>query len=374
MIEQFNIDNLLILKTLYDEIHVACNFVSGNTVDENTINNLKTKLQSIGVKYHDIPFPRKIFNFKNLIKSFIKVKSLFNIEKFDLVHCQSPIGGFIARIAFNKYRKEKNNKLIYTAHGFHFHKGASFFSWLIYFPIEFLLSRITDVLICITIEDYEFSKKFFRTKTIYINGVGVSLKSYFKSQTFPNGFPEKLTDDFYLVNVGELNENKNQKVILKSLALLNNPNIKLIIFGIGSKRKDLEKLISFYKLKGQVFLLGFQNNIPELLNYCDTFILSSFREGLSLALMEAMAAGLPIIASDIRGNRDLISHSFNGLLFNPRNHIKLASHISFLYNNPNLRKEFSLESKRRITSFSKEIVNNKMKTIYSDLTNNHLAL
>lgn len=116
-------------------------------------------------------------------------------------------------------------------------------------------------------------------------------------------------DDFVVISIGELNQNKNHKTIIKAIRKLNNPRVKYIICGRGIERENLLKLIQESNLEEQVFLAGFQTDVKEFLYMADLFAFPSKREGLGLAAIEAMAAGLPLLTSNVHGIKD---YSING--------------------------------------------------------------
>ena len=163
-------------------------------------------------KHFNLPFERFPFK-KNNLKVYNQLKEIINENNYQIIHCHTPVGGVLARLAAKKVRKN-GTKVIYTAHGFHFYKGAPLLNWLIYYPIEKIMAKYTDCLITINKEDYEFAKKHLHAKKIeYVHGVGVS-KSKFNFDMTPDeknelrrtiGLKEK---DFVLIQVGELNKNK----------------------------------------------------------------------------------------------------------------------------------------------------------------------
>lgn len=318
MIDQFNMQNIrLLLKNGY-QVDVACNCKEGNTISDARVKDLIDYLNEIDVSVIDVPIPRKITNLKGVFKSLKQVKRMCNNNCYDLLHCHSPIGSVVARLAAKKSRKH-GTKIIYTAHGFHFYKGAPKINWIIFYPIEKFCSRFTDVLITINKEDYNFAKKHMKAKNIeYIPGVGVDTKK-FKLDNFDKSVKRKELglneNDIMILSVGELNQNKNHEVAVKAIARLNKPNIHYYIAGQGEKEQYLNEIAE--SMGVNLHLLGYRTDIVELLNVADIFVFPSFREGLSVALMEAMAAGLPCIVSEIRGNVDLIDDKHGGFLCKP---------------------------------------------------------
>ena len=315
MIDQFNIPNIKLLQEMGYEVHVACNFEKGNSCSFEKIQGLKNFLENMKVKYYQINFERNVLKVFSNFSAYKDVKKILEKNKYKFLHCHSPIGGVIGRIAGHLTK----TKVIYTAHGFHFFKGAPLINWLIYYPIEKYLSKYTDILITINKEDYERAKTFLAKRVEYIPGVGVDVEKIRNIEVNKDKKREELgltKDNIVLLSVGELNKNKNHEVVIKALAQLNNPNIHYLICGQGNLKGYLEKLIRKLKLENNIKLLGFRKDIYEIYKISDVFVFPSKREGLSVALMEALVCELPVICSDIRGNRDLINDGKNGWLVN----------------------------------------------------------
>jgi len=362
MIDQFNIPNIKLLQDLGYEIHVACNFIHGSTCSDQKIQILQKKLQEMKVLYYQIDFARNILKIGQNLKAYQQVKAIFEQNDFDLLHGHSPIGGFIGRMVAKRYRK-KGLKTLYTAHGFHFYKGAPLKNWLIYYPIEKFCSRWTDVLITINQEDFALARKKMKAKRVeYVPGVGIDLDKFNNipiDQTTKRkelGIPENAT---LLLSVGELNENKNHEVIIRAIADL---NIYYMIAGKGSHQQYLQNLIDRLGLSNRVFLLGFRTDIGELLKASNIYALPSIREGLNVSLMEAMASGLPCIAGKIRGNIDLINEN-GGCLFCPTNVESCRQSLLEILKSD--LTSLGQYNKNRICFFSQQNVLSIMKKIYN---------
>lgn len=263
------------------------------------------------VKMNEIPFERSPYKLKN-IKAYKKLVSLIKEKQFDTIFCHEPVGGAMGRLTGHHC----GCKIIYMAHGFHFYKGAPK-SRTIYYVVEKFLSRLTDTLITINQEDYEASLKFHAKRNEKINGIGVDT-SKFKKNTEYKGYLKtefNLPDEAVtILSVGELIPRKNHAVIIKALAKLHNPNLYYFVAGDGEIKGELDNLISELGLEKNVFLLGYRSDISRLCNSADIFALPSVHEGLSVALMEAMGCGMPVVASRIRGNVDLIDEGKGGYM------------------------------------------------------------
>ena len=259
--------------------------------------------------YYDIPFERTPWKPGNL-KAFAILKKVIDQGGYDLIHCHTPVAGVLTRLAA---RNSKNTTVIYTAHGFHFFKGAPLLNWLIYYPVERFCAKFTDKLITINKEDYEIAKKFSlrkNGKVYYVPGVGIdiekirSTKVNVQQKKKELGIPENIP---VLLSVGELIKRKNHETVLKALSKLKDHNFAYLICGRGILDNYLQEQVKNLDLLNKVKLLGFRKDIVEISKSVDLFIFPSYQEGLPVALMEAMAAALPSIASNVRGNRDLIS-------------------------------------------------------------------
>ena len=295
---QFHIPYLKMFKDNGYEVHVATNGTD--------------KIPYCDVK-HTVSFERDPIKFNN-IKAIKQLKKIINENNFEIIHCHTPMGSVVTRIAAKKARN-KGTRVIYTAHGFHFFKGAPLANWLIFYPIEKYLSKYTDCLITINQEDYELAKrKFKKCRQIeLVHGVGVDESKF----NFEMSDKEKhelreslgLTDeDFVLIQVGEMNKNKNQIMAIEVMRDLvkEDTSIHLLLVGTGVLEEFYKEKIKEYNLQKNIHMLGYRRDIPKLLKISDVLLSLSHREGLPVNVIEGMICGLPIIATDCRGNRDLV--------------------------------------------------------------------
>lgn len=257
--------------------------------------------------YYNVEFSRNPFGSQN-VRAYKELKELIENNEYDVVHCHTPVGGVLTRLAARNARK-RGTKVVYTAHGFHFYKGGSRISWLVYYPIEKICAKFTDLLITINQEDYALAKRKMHAKRVeYIPGVGIDVDKfanykvdiYEKRKKF--GIPETA---IVLLSVGELNANKNHESVIKAVSKLEDKNIHYVIAGDGELNEYLRNLVNELNLSENVHLIGYRKDVPELYKMADYFIHPSIREGLPVALMEAMASGLKCIATRNRGSEDL---------------------------------------------------------------------
>lgn len=318
--------------------------------------------------YFEIPFERNPVNISN-IKAYLKLKKIISNGHYQIIHCHTPVGAFLSRIAARKARKE-GTKVIYTAHGFHFYKGAPLINWLIYYPIEKCLAHYTDVLITINKEDYERAKAFKTKKVCYIPGVGIDTKKFKRTAGLKEKKREELKlklSDIVLLSVGELIERKNHKVVIRALAYIKKKgmldNFQYIICGQGILETELKNMALDLGVSQHVQFLGYRSDVADICNCSDIFLFMSFQEGLPVALMEAMACGLPVICSNIRGNRDLIINNVNGLIIE-NSPESVAASILKMSKSYDLRKKMADEALCGVREYDINNVKKQMKEIY----------
>lgn len=270
-------------------------------------------------KKFDVDFARSL-NIKQNIRSYKQMKKIFKDEHYDIVSCHTPFGAAITRLAF-KHCKIKETKMVYMAHGFHFYKGAPLLNWLLFYPAEKYLARFTDTLITINLDDFEIAKKKFKTDVRCVNGIGLDTCKF----DFDMSEKEKMEyrnslglekDDFVMIYPAELLPRKRQEWLIKSLStiLKENKHFKLLLPGKDSMHGKCQNIVTKNNLNDQVLFLGFRKDVPKLIKISNLALSSSKQEGLPVNIMEAMYCGLPVIATDCRGNRDLITNGENGYI------------------------------------------------------------
>lgn len=329
---------------------------------------LKQEITDMGCKVHIIEFERSPLNKCNY-SAYKKLRKIIENEKYDLIHTHTPVASTITRLGC---RNIKGTKVFYTAHGFHFLKGAPLKNWLIYYPIEKWLSKYTDCLITINEEDYNtaINKKFKAKEIKLVHGVGVDL-SKFQAQTIEKklqmrkeyGYKE---DDFILFYAAELNKNKHQDLLINVIKNLKDKisNIKLILAGNGALGDQYRGQAKELKVDSNIEFLGFRSDIQNLLMLSDIAVASSRREGLPVNVMEAMATGLALVVTNVRGHRDLVNNGENGYIVELDDIEGFAYSIKKLYVNENLRKQFGNKSIELVQNFSLDNVLKEMESIY----------
>ena len=297
-----------------------------------------------------------------------QIHQLIEGERYDIVHCHTPIAAACTRIACRKLRKQLGVKVFYTAHGFHFYKGAPLQNWLLYYPVEKFCAYFTDKLITINQEDYNRAKRKLHAKQVYyVPGVGVDLSKFENIHVDRDakrreiGVPEGA---FLLLSVGELNENKNHQIIIKALAKLNRPDVHYAIAGRGDRYDALVQLAAELGVSRQLHLLGYRTDIAELNCAADAFCFPSYREGLGLAAIEAMICGLPLITSNVHGINDYSENGVTGFQCAPADADGFAKAIALLAESPSLRSRMGSCNKLRALKYDVNKINDLLKAIY----------
>jgi glycosyltransferase involved in cell wall biosynthesis len=321
--------------------------------------------------YYNVPFERNPLKPGNL-KAYKELKHIIDEGEYDIIHCHTPVGAMLTRLAAKQARKQ-GTKVFYTAHGFHFYKGAPAINWILYYPVEKWLSRYTDVLVTINKEDYERAKTFKAGKVCYVPGVGIDLKKFNVGYVNKEQKRKEIgvsSDDFVLLSVGELIPRKNHEVVIRALSVLKQrdklSHIEYVICGRGAYEADLKKLAEELGVADHIYFLGYRNDISEICNCADLFVFMSHQEGLPVALMEAMACGLPAICSNIRGNTDLIEDGVCGLIVASTAE-DVAVAVMQMWENPEMRYGMATAALSAVKKFDLISVEMKMKEIYESV-------
>lgn len=370
---------ILYLSTISNTInaflipHIKMLINEGHKVDVafNVEQEVNREIINMGCKIHKIQFQRTPFNIEN-IKAYKQLKKIIVDEKYDVIHTHTPVASTISRLVC---RDLKSVKVFYTAHGFHFFEGAPIKNWLLFYPIEKILAKYTDVLITMNEEDYKAvtTRKFKAKKIVKVNGVGIDLEKFTPqteeikySMRKEYGYSDK---DFILIYVAELSHRKNQDLLINAVAKTINrvPNIKLLLVGDGSLRTQYSNLIKSLGIENNVELLGYRKDVPNLMLLSDVLVSSSRQEGLPVNVMEGMATGLPLIVTNCRGNCDLVIDDLNGYIVEMDNVNMMSKRIEDIYKDERKRDMFSKNSLKLIKQYSLDSVLDNMRKVYKEL-------
>lgn len=354
-IAQFHEPAIRLLKAHGYEVHVAAR--------DNLAQKHGLTLSSPDHVF-DVPFERNPLSPRNVL-AFRQLRAIVREGDYDIIHCNTPVAGILTRLVAAPFRPS-GTRVVYTAHGFHFFKGASPLNWALYYPLERLFARLTDVLVTINKEDYARAARFPAGAVRYVPGVGVDLERF--------GTPEPSAelrrelgladDDFVVLSVGELNDNKNHATVLRAMAHPAAPRLQYLICGNGPRRHQLEDLARELGIDDRVHFLGYRRDIPLILGAADVFCLPSYREGLPLSLMEAMAAGKPVVCSRIRGSVDLVDPGEGGVIVESADQAGYANAFGLLAADRGLRQSMGLHNRARVQGFSSDAVTAALAGVY----------
>lgn len=359
---QFEKNNVKLLREAGCEIHYASNF-------KNPVYDFdKTDLKAQGIILHQLDIAKSPLKLRTNLRAVRQLLHIINENAIDIIDCHNPMGGVAGRIAACLCRKKPY--LIYTAHGFHFYKGAPKKNWLLFYPVEWLLIRMTDIIITINSEDYGRAKRLpikNKENVFHIHGVGVDPARFYPKKENRRlkrsdlGVPE---DAFHIVTAAELNDNKNQRVIVEAISALPYKDIYYSICGKGENEKALRKLIKEKGLEDRVRLLGFRTDMEEILQTADCFAFPSYREGLGVAAVEALLCGVVLVAADNRGTREYAVNGENALVCRADSVQEFAWAIESLYQDKGLLRKMSQKCRFSAMEFTIEEVEKTMKEVY----------
>ncbi len=375
MIDQFNMPNIRLLQDMGYEVHVACNLKEGNTCDEERLRTFQETLRRMRVVLHQWDCPRSVFAVRACAAAFRQMMALTGKHQYAWIHCHSPIGGALVRAAAHC----RGIRVIYTAHGFHFYQGAPLKNWLLYYPAEKLLARWTDVLVTVNREDHRLAKKKMHAgKVCYIPGVGIDTERFCGAGCTKQeraAFCRRYRipgNAVLLLSVGELNKGKNHEVVLKALARLARTDVYYVIVGQGTLQGHLQKLAEQLGIARQVRLAGYQQDISWYYQNADIFVFPSKREGMPVALLEAMAAGMPCVVSNIRGNRELIFgrklNQAGGRCFSWKHSQELADVLSEILLNKPMWRECGKRNQIQTKAYDWMFVRKRMQRVYAEVS------
>lgn len=365
MIESFNRDNIRMLQEMGYQVDVATNFEWGSMYSSEKIARIKQDLQDSSVGLFQIDFERDIKRMNGHVRAYQQLKAVMTANRYHFIHCHSPIGGVVGRLV----ARQTHTPCMYTAHGFHFFKGSPSLNWMLYYPVERTLARLTDTIVTINEEDFSRAQTFKTSHTFRIPGIGVDTKRI-EAVTIDrplkrSGLGIDSDTDFVLLSVGELNENKNHETIIRAIASLKEPTLRYLIAGTGDNKDHLEWLIRELGLERQVTLLGFRDDVIEVMKAADCFVFPSKREGLGMAALEAMAAGLPLITSNVHGINDYSIDGVTGYKCSPEDASGFARAIRTMQLDFDLSHQMGLHNSESVKAFDVDRSKTEMRRIYS---------
>lgn len=363
-IKGFLMNDIETLKKLGYEVDCAANANGMVMFDPLTFFNQQ------GYNFYQIDFSSSKPISKKSFNAYRQVERLLKDRDYDVVHCHTPIAAVIVRHACRKLRK-KGLKVIYTSHGLAFNGCCSIKDKIIYQTVEYIYAFYTDAIITINNEDYRSMSKMHCPKVFKINGVGIDIDRYCNVDIEPEKYRESMgvnKDDILILAVGEISRRKNIQVIIKALDIINDRRYRLFICGkTMTGNQTYLQLMELIKNTGvNAEFIGYRHDIPELLHCAQMLVLPSLREGLGLAGVQALAAGLPVIGANVQGIKDYVINEETGYLCNPLNEHEFADCIMKL-SDSSLREKMMDSCKKKSLEFSQEISKMQMKEIYDEV-------
>lgn len=358
---RFNKANIEALKSLGYQVEVVANFENG---DGPEVHNQEyvAECTKNGIVTHSIPFMRH--SLTGSLKCLSQVKKLLKEGQYDIVHAHTETGGLILRLARGVMGK---SRFFYTPHGMSFWKGSSLKSQILYRPLERWICSGMDMNLGMNQEEVDVLQKWNKKTAAYVHGIGLNLERFQETGRSREDVRAEFglkEDDKFIVSVGELDDNKNHITVIKALAMLEHKNLKYVVCGVGPNKDMLEKYAQERGLGDKVILAGYRSDIPDILNAADIFVFPSFHEGMPVAALEAMACGLPLVCSRIRGNVDIVKDGENGFLFEPEDFITLAFSLEKLISNQIQSKQFGEKNKVIVQQYSFDTVVEELSALY----------
>lgn len=369
-LKKFELGNVRILQEMGYEVHYAANM-------KNQVYRFEPgTLEAEGIRLHHIDIRKSPYAMASHKKELRILADLIRREDISLIHCHTPVGGYLGRMSGKKSGKA-DLKVIYTSHGFHFYEGAPRLQGAVYRKVEKRLASATDVIITINGEDYRNACDFRLKpggKVYQIPGIGLDTEEFRPPDAEERaasrrrlGIPE---DVFFLLSVGELNQNKNHRVILQAMHELKNTENdgRKIFYGIcgdGPGREALESEIRRLGLDRQTALYGYCDPVRDYLAGADAFAFPSRREGLGMAALEALSMGIPVLAADNRGTREYMESGKNGYVCGWQNADGFADGIRKLEaRSEDEKNEMKIFCRNSVRPFEKSRTAGIMKQIY----------
>lgn len=263
---------------------------------------------------HELPMSRSITDVGGMRRSLGELGALVG-DGFDIVHVHTPIAAFLTRLVAARTPADRRPAIVYTAHGFHFHKAGHPLTNLVFSGAEKLAGRWTDRLVVINREDLAEARRLRlvpRERLVGMPGIGVDT-SFFSRDRVDTDAVRAATEPLAIppgaatfVLIGELNRNKRPMDVVQALAAMTDREAHLVLLGDGASREQVEEAIRSTGTGDRVHLMGVVSDVRPYLMAADALILASKREGLPRSIMEALSMGVPVISSSARGSTQLV--------------------------------------------------------------------
>lgn len=354
MMVQFLVPHIKYLCSNGYRVDVLCSNVGGRVCE------VKEELKDYAENFFEVSLQRSPLSIKNL-SGYFEVKRIINKNQYDFIWTNEPVMGVATRLAAKRSR-QRGTKVMYMVHGFHFYNGAPKANWMIFYSIEKMMAKYCDIITTINNEDFEMAKQFKAQDAKYIHGIGINTDRL-NNTTEQKNIREEIglsKEDFIVLSVGELNENKNHRVIIRALAQINDKSIHYVICGKGDQLNNLISLSKELGVESNVHFLGYRTDVVDICNQSDLFAFPTYREGLGLAALEAMYCGLPLVTSNSRGPVDFMKNGETGYICDPNKPEEFAKAISDIKSDKHIRIKMSENNKKTAKPFCFDNVKNEV--------------
>jgi len=330
-------------------------------------------LARAGIPYHCVPELVREISPVNDWRALRSLAQIFRVERFDIVHTHSSKTGILGRLAG---RMAGVPVVMHTVHGYAFPAARNVFQSGLYLALEWLGARITDALVLLKQDDMEVARRRLHAplRRLHLVPNGVDVECYApRAEARSEIRRHKLGIDEGCVAVGmvgRLWEQKNPDCFMRAAIRLlrEGRDARFFLIGDGELAAGLEARIREAGHTDQIRILGWRDDVGELLAGLDIFVLPSRWEGLPLAIMEAMSAGLPAVVSDIPGNRDLVDHGVDGHVFSPDDDAELAARLASLIEDADLRRRMGVNARNKVLqNYGLAARVRKMERLYAQL-------
>lgn len=279
--------------------------------------------------------------------------------QYDIVHTHTPVASFVTRYALKTSRKGGGPKVIYTAHGFHFHPQGRFYKNALFLGLERLAGQWTDYLVVINRDDENAAQRYRlvrESRIVYMPGIGIDTR-YYSPESVPVEETSRIrqelgvrhNDPIFLM-IAEFNPGKRHRDAIEALKRLSHERVHLVFAGTGPLMEQMRALASTFGLADRVHFLGHRDDIRSLLRASTALVLPSEREGLPRSVMEALSLAVPVIGTDIRGMRDLLADG-TGIMVGVGNPQALANAMAWVLDHAKDARMMGQRGRERIEQF-----------------------
>jgi len=328
----------------------------------------------------EMPWSRNPLNPRNLIAAVGRIRALAKNGNYDIVHVHTPVAAYITRCALGRMKYRLGLKVVYTAHGFHFHPGGNPVANVVFLALEKSAGRLTDRLIVINRSDWNSALIHGIVPSehvIHIPGIGVELKDYDPARVngdsidnFRSSISLNRESPLFLM-VAEFHSGKRHIDALKAFQGVR-ADAHLAFAGTGTLLGKIEDQARRMGIEKRIHFLGYRKDIPILMRSSVATILPSVREGLARSVMESMCLGTPVIGTDIRGIRELLEKG-GGILVPPRSPIALSMAMNWVLDHRDEAKAMGRKGRENMADYNLARVLRLHEELYEGLLSEHPA-